>query len=66
MFLILMLVAMLCFALSAAGVVTRINLVSSGLMFMALAFAIRSHVHGARIRAQCRVACLKSRSPDGR
>jgi hypothetical protein len=42
MFLILMLVAMLCFALSAAGVVTRINLVSSGLMFMALAFALNA------------------------
>jgi hypothetical protein len=39
---LLFLLAFLCFALSAAGVVTRINLVSSGLMFMALAFALNA------------------------
>lgn len=39
---ILFLLAFLCFALSAAGVTSRINLTASGLSFMALAFALNA------------------------
>jgi hypothetical protein len=39
---ILFCIAALCFALAAAGVASRINLVASGLMFMALAFALNA------------------------
>lgn len=41
-FLLLMLLAFVCFAVSAFGVASRINLVSAGLAFMALAFALHA------------------------
>jgi hypothetical protein len=42
LFLILMLVAIVCFGLAAAGVSARINLVALGLAFMALALALNA------------------------
>lgn len=43
-FVILMLVAVICFGLAAAGVSARINLVALGLAFMALAFVLNAGV----------------------